>query len=84
MLLFWKKTKQMNLLHSAFRSVVSPLKSTLSNFTSKNITTTQIFFLFWKAVSNLEDKCKVMVTRKRFSKLNSVQNAHGNEIFHSY
>ena len=74
----------MNLLHSAFRSVVSPLKSTLSNFTSKNITTTQMFSLFWKAVSNLEDRCKVMVTRKRYSKLNSVQNAHGNKIFHSY
>ena len=52
------------------RSIVNPMKFTLANFGTKNVTALQLFPLFWKAVGILEDKCKlavVAVTNQRRS-----------------
>ena len=43
------------------RSIVNPMKFTLANFGTKNVTAVQLFPLFWKAVGILEDKCKLKV-----------------------
>ena len=42
-------------------SIVNPMKFTLANFGTKNVTALQLFPLFWKAVGILEDKCKLAV-----------------------
>ena len=43
------------------RSVVNPLKFSLANFATSNATSLQLFPLFWKAVSILEDRCNLKV-----------------------
>ena len=43
------------------RSIVNPMKFTLDNFGTKNVTVVQLFPLFWKAVGILEDRCKLAV-----------------------
>ena len=43
------------------RSIVNPMKFTLANFGTKNVTALQLFPLFWKTVGIMEDKCKLAV-----------------------
>ena len=43
------------------RSIVNPMKFTIANFATKNVTATQLFPLFWKAVRILEERCKLKV-----------------------
>ena len=43
------------------RSIVDPLKFALANFATINVTSVQLFPLFWKAVGILEDKCNLQV-----------------------
>ena len=43
------------------RSIVNPLKFALANFATINVTSVQLFPLFWKAVGILEDKCNLQV-----------------------
>ena len=47
------------------RSIVNPLKFTLANFATKNVTSLQLFPLLWKAVGILEDNdLKVMAVNR--------------------
>ena len=41
------------------RSAVNPFKFSLANFATKNVTASQIFPLFWKAVAICETQCAV-------------------------
>ena len=43
------------------RSIVNPMKFTIANFATKNVTAIQLFPLFWKAVGILEERCKLKV-----------------------
>ena len=43
------------------RSIVNPLKFSFANFGTKNVTSIQLFTLFWKAVGILEDNCEAKV-----------------------
>ena len=44
------------------RSIVNPMKFTIVNFATKNVTATQLFPLIWKAVGRmLEERCKLKV-----------------------
>ena len=40
------------------RSLVNPLRFSFANFGTKNVTSIQLFTLFWKAVGILEDDCE--------------------------
>ena len=37
------------------------MKFTIANFATKNVTATQLFPSFWKAVGILEERCKLKV-----------------------
>jgi hypothetical protein len=43
------------------RSAVNPIKFAFANFATKNVTSLQLFPLFWKAVGILEDRCDLKV-----------------------
>lgn len=43
------------------RSVINPLKFAFANFATSNVTSLQLFPLFWKAVGILEDMCDLKV-----------------------
>ena len=43
------------------RSVVNPIKFAFANFATKNVTSLQLFPLFWNAVGILEDSCELKV-----------------------
>ncbi|XP_057290402.1 uncharacterized protein LOC130613092 [Hydractinia symbiolongicarpus] len=43
------------------RSIVNPLKFSFANFATTNVTSIQLFPLFWKAVGILEEKCGIKV-----------------------
>ena len=44
-----------------FQSVVHPFKFGLANFATKNVTVSQLFPLFWKAVAIYETQCAIKV-----------------------
>lgn len=63
------------------KSIKNPLSFSFANFATDGATASQIFPLFWKAVSILEISCKLKViasvadgasTNRRFAKMNQV------------
>ena len=46
-----------------FRSVINPLKFSLTNFATSNAKSIQMFPLFWKAVGICEENCNLKVVR---------------------